>query len=359
MYLQHIPSNISKQKKEPRRLQFAPGSERIATMINAIICHDNLSIQDYDLLSTGKDYRSYNGTIASKIGLYEAIILNQINYWVKVNKDKENNERYYHNKMFWMYMTLDGWHEQFDYISKKTIQRALKKLKDNNLIYVGNFNPKSFDRTMWYCVNYDTVRSILYPKQESSKNRTESHMDSQSISYGLSDQIHLDSRTSPIPKNNNKEYHTKNNNKEWSGFDKSKHRSPDSGLKIRLHNLYGRYDSEISKLEDVIRYFFDKYEKLKGEQHEYIVSNDHFYKPTRLIGKASFKLEYYDMTDIVDQYFSDFPRTVWDYRHFGTENILRTRMLEQKYGQAVVDDIFEEEPSFTRTIADVVRELGF
>ena len=340
-------------------MQFAPGSERIATMIDAIIGYDNLSIQDYDLLSTGKDCRSYNGKIASEIGLHEAIILNQIDYWVKINKDKENNERYYHNKMFWMYMTLDGWHEQFDYISKKTIQRALKSLKDHNLIHVGKFNLKGYDQTMWYCVNYDTVRNILFQGQNPSKNRINTHVDNLTTSCGQFDHMDMDILTTPIPKNNNKEYHTKNNNKEWSGFDKSKHRSPDSGLKIRLHNLYGRYDSEISKLEDVIRYFFDKYEKLKGEQHEYIVSNDHFYKPTRLIGKASFKLEYYDMTDIVDQYFSDFPRTIWDYRHFGTENILRTRMLEQKYGQAVVDDIFEEEPSLTRTIADVVRELGF
>lgn len=292
-------------------------------MIDAIIGYDNLSIQDYDLLSTGKDYRSYNGTIASKIGLYEAIILNQINYWVNVNKDKENNERYYHNKMFWMYMTLDGWHEQFDYISKKTIQRALKKLKDNNLIYVGNFNHKSFDRTMWYCVNYDTVRSILYPKQESSENRTESHMDSQSISYGLSDQIHLDSRTSPIPKNNN----TKNTSeitKELCIDDAP--RIDDLGIYM-FHVRRTVMNSErITSKDEVIEameYFFRQYTVHKGESHIKLKK-----ETIESIGE---KLDTFadDLKDMIDRYFStDFREDYCSLPHFASDNILELKAYE-------------------------------
>ena len=312
-------------------------------MNDNIMNHENLSIQNYDLLSTGVDHRSYNGKIASKIGLYEAIILNQIDYWVKVNKGKEKNEHYYHDEMFWMYMTLDGWHEQFNYLSRKTIQRALKKLKDSNLIHVGNFNSKGYDRTTWYCVNYDTVRSILNPEQEPAKNRINTHVDNLTISCGQFDHMDVDNLTTPIPKNNNKEYHSKNNKKVWSDFEQAKMRSPDSRLMGRVSHLCDGYNSEARQLEAVIRYFFDKYEQEKGENHDFIVSDEKFNEPTGLLRNIVYELGYDDSKKIVDQYFKVIPKENWDYRHFGTDGILRNRLRELGYGQSEVEMLLGKE----------------
>ena len=120
-------------------------------------------------------------------------------------------------------------------------------------------------------------------------------------------------------------------------------RPPDFRLRERLKSLFDYDNDFVEKMEDVISYFFKEYEYLNEKPHEYIVSDKHFYEPTMLIGTVAYELDYDAMTDIVDQYFNDFPDTVWDYRHFGTDGILRRRMLELSYGQGVVDSILGKE----------------
>jgi len=104
-----------------------------------------------------------------------------------------------------------------------------------------------------------------------------------------------------------------------------------------LHNLYEHYDSDVSKLEDVIRYFFDKYEVLKGEKHDFIVSDEKFNEPTVLLRNIVYELGYDESEKVVDQYFKVIPKENWDYRHFGTDGILRNRLHELGYGQSEVE----------------------
>jgi hypothetical protein len=76
---------------------------------------------------------------------------------------------------------------------------------------------------------------------------------------------------------------------------------------------------------------------LKGERHDFIVSDEKFYEPTGLLRNIVYELGYDESEKVVDQYFKVIPKENWDYRHFGTDGILRNRLHELGYGQSEVE----------------------
>ena len=275
--------------------------------------------------------------LAILIGVDQTMMLCQIDFWVQNHQDDEHCKE----GRYWIYETYDDWVEQFPYWGKTKIREIIRKLKEKNLIITGNYNKMSGDNTKWYTVNYDLLDKIMSEK----KRLDDTHLsESDTCHLSESDTCHLSENGRPIPNISiPKKSLPKKSKKEWSDFDKSKHRSPDSRLKIRLHNLYGHYDSDVSKLEDVIRYFFTKYEQEKGENHDFIVSDEKFNEPTGLLRNIVYELGYDDSKKIVDQYFKVIPKENWDYRHFGTDGILRNRLRELGYGQSEVEMLLGKE----------------
>ncbi|MGE7664880.1 hypothetical protein ACQKMN_04120 [Ureibacillus composti] len=92
-------------------------------------------------------------TLAKKIGLNEAIILQQMHYWLQRSNKKFEGHT-------WIYKTLDSWTEEFPFWSKRTIERTLKKLESEGYIIVGKFNKMKADRTKWYSINYDLIEQL-------------------------------------------------------------------------------------------------------------------------------------------------------------------------------------------------------
>ncbi len=89
-------------------------------------------------------------SLAEALGSVDkAIIIQQLNYWVKKSKN-------YHDGRPWVYNSMDSWAKQFPWIkSKTTIKKHFKDLKKLGLVLTGNFNQYSFDRTTWYTIDYD------------------------------------------------------------------------------------------------------------------------------------------------------------------------------------------------------------
>jgi len=85
--------------------------------------------------------------LAAKIGLNEAILAQQIHYWV------EKSDKFYDGKN-WIYNTHDSWLEQFPFWSKATLKRVIISLKSQGIIFTGNYNKMKMDRTVWYTINY-------------------------------------------------------------------------------------------------------------------------------------------------------------------------------------------------------------
>ncbi|WP_338499888.1 replication protein [Staphylococcus capitis] len=92
--------------------------------------------------------------LAVEVGLNEAIILQQIHYWL-------NTSKHHHDGKKWIYNSYPEWQKQFPFWSERTIKRTFGSLEKQNLLYVGNYNKEGFDRTKWYSVNYETLNKLV------------------------------------------------------------------------------------------------------------------------------------------------------------------------------------------------------
>jgi hypothetical protein len=95
--------------------------------------------------------------LATKIGLNEAIILQQIHYWLEINRKANKN---FKDGNYWVYNSFKDWKINFPFWSESTIKRTVSKLERYNLLVVGNYNKLKIDRTKWYRINYETLEKL-------------------------------------------------------------------------------------------------------------------------------------------------------------------------------------------------------
>lgn len=106
-------------------------------------------------------------SLAREIGLNEAIMLQQMHYWlIKSSHEFEGVK--------WFYKTLEDWQTEFPFWSTMTIRRTLTNLEKQKVIRIGNFNKKKFDKTKWYTIEYQCVnRRCVQYEQTMCSNRTD------------------------------------------------------------------------------------------------------------------------------------------------------------------------------------------
>lgn len=92
-------------------------------------------------------------SLAVKIGLNEAIVLQQIHYWLLKSKNVRDGHK-------WIYNSFPEWHKQFPFWSEITIKRTFNSLEKQGLLITGNYNKAKFDRTKWYRIDYDKLGMI-------------------------------------------------------------------------------------------------------------------------------------------------------------------------------------------------------
>jgi len=93
-------------------------------------------------------------SLAVGIGLNEAILLQKIHGWLQCTPKE-------HIGRNWIYNSYKSWHEQLPFMSETTIKRAIKNLIDKKIILVENFNKNSFDKTLWYSIDYEKMNEIV------------------------------------------------------------------------------------------------------------------------------------------------------------------------------------------------------
>ncbi|KGO31657.1 hypothetical protein Q757_05875 [Oenococcus alcoholitolerans] len=91
--------------------------------------------------------------LAVAIGLNEAIVLQQIHYWLRKQSEVKEGKK-------WVYNTYEDWQKQFPYLKMATIRRTFKSLEKQGLLITGNFNKYSFDKTKWYSIDYEKLDSL-------------------------------------------------------------------------------------------------------------------------------------------------------------------------------------------------------
>lgn len=90
-----------------------------------------------------------NPALAERIGLNEAIILQQVHYWVQ-----RGNAGVEHENRIWIYNTHEEWVEQFPFWSKDQIKRIFLSLSKQGVLLVEQLRKSEHIRTNYYAVNY-------------------------------------------------------------------------------------------------------------------------------------------------------------------------------------------------------------
>lgn len=102
-------------------------------------------------------------TLARLIGLNEAIILQQVHYWLQRSNNIRDGYR-------WVYNSYPEWYKQMPiWKSETTMRTAFKNLEKQGLLITANYNKAKFDKTKWYRINYEKL-SLLENEARSAKN---------------------------------------------------------------------------------------------------------------------------------------------------------------------------------------------
>jgi hypothetical protein len=111
-----------------------------------------------------------NKTLAREIGLNEALVLQQINYWIEINRKTGKN---FYEVRYWTYNSIRSWREKdFDYMSLDTVKRTFAKLENQGYLISRNFNKDPRDKTKWYTIDEEKLFK-LYQEIEFKKSETE------------------------------------------------------------------------------------------------------------------------------------------------------------------------------------------
>lgn len=127
----------------------------------------------------------------------EAIILQQIQYWLKNPKSGrlgDDGRKYIRD-------TVSEWNIQFPWLTERAIKTRLKSLKDKKIILTANLNKLKYDRTNWYSIDYDALNKLMQMHSEET-----SPWKGKKLHYqkGRNFTIESEETSQPIPKTSSK-----------------------------------------------------------------------------------------------------------------------------------------------------------
>lgn len=118
--------------------------------------------------------------LAMLIGLNEAIVLQQIKYWIGKNmEDQEKYTTHFKDGRWWTFNKISAWEKQFPFWSYNTVKRTISSLENLGILVSGNYNKDKFgnpdprNRTKWYAINYEAI-PMQKTKVKNAKAQNES-----------------------------------------------------------------------------------------------------------------------------------------------------------------------------------------
>jgi hypothetical protein len=115
--------------------------------------------------------------LVEKIGFNEAIVLQQIHYWITLYQEAYEEKGLYkdhiHDGRMWIYNSVRNWvKDNFtDVMSERTLWKVMANLEGKGksekckmikpLIVCGNYNKRGYDKTKWYTIDYDAVNELM------------------------------------------------------------------------------------------------------------------------------------------------------------------------------------------------------
>ena len=100
-------------------------------------------------------------TLAKAIGLNEAIILQHIHFWLGIVEQGGDRSKFKDGR-WWVSKTYTEWQTNFSWWSAQTIQRAIQRLENIDLLLSKQYGSSDHDQTKWYTIDYDVLDHSLY-----------------------------------------------------------------------------------------------------------------------------------------------------------------------------------------------------
>lgn len=221
-----------------------------------------------------------NTDLALVLGdLNEAIVLNQLNYWLGINKKAGKN---FIDDRYWVYNSYSDWKaKDFPYWSEKTIQRTFTRLENKGVVVSANYNKLGIDKTKWYTIDTEKLQELVdefNSDEDKMTNRQDNMTDRQdkmSCREGQNDR--------PLPEitteNIDRDYTTENKyalseSKDSSRGDIYAFSAEKGGSESDvIKNLAVEFadcepsDWRIEELKHIIDYFLEQYNKTLNMSH--------------------------------------------------------------------------------------------
>lgn len=98
-------------------------------------------------------------SLAVHLGVNAAILLQQINYWIK-HAERSKDERKFKAGRWWTYNSYSDWQHQMPWMSESGIRKLVKKLEDESYIKTVKHRRSTRDHTKWYTILYENVNTL-------------------------------------------------------------------------------------------------------------------------------------------------------------------------------------------------------
>ena len=115
----------------------------------------------------------FSSELATLIGLNEAIMFQQIHYWITNPKAIEREGKKWH------YDSYKEWRKQFPFWCERTIERIASKLEGFGLVVSKQFNKLKGDRTKWYTIDYYKLDLITKKSEKPTYDEDETDLSDQ------------------------------------------------------------------------------------------------------------------------------------------------------------------------------------
>lgn len=211
--------------------------------------------------------------------LNEAIVLNQLNYWLEINKKADKN---FIDDRYWVYNSYSDWKaKDFPYWSEKTIQRTFTRLENKGVVVSANYNKLGIDKTKWYTIDTEKLQELVdkfnsdEDKMTNQQDNMTDRQDKMTCREGQNDR--------PLPEitteNIDRDYITENKyalseSKDSSRGDIYAFSAEKGGSKSDvIKNLAVEFadcepsDWRIEELKHIIDYFLEQYSKTQNMSH--------------------------------------------------------------------------------------------
>jgi hypothetical protein len=264
-------------------------------------------------------------SLATAVGLNEAIILQQLHYWLIKNEHVIDG-------VSWDYNSYEEWHAQFPWWSAVTIRRTITSLERRGYLRSGNFNRKKSDQTKWYTIVYEQLAKTPKPgDQFDHLGRARRSPGASNLSTSLKDpETTAETPTETSYKRARTRAHKRQKPIEKNQESASDTRAHAAGGRAATGYYLASTGSEDALTTLVLARYYDVYARTRKKVHPPLKVE----QLARIYAVLAEAWQHYQITEtvdalsFVDQYWKRLPRSDGNINHFATAGVLDHLALE-------------------------------